>query len=129
MRYINLLDRVARVKTRNCFIYNNTIIFAVPGDFMSKAIGNNGKNVREIQDTLGKRIKIVQEPRNEADMARFLRDVVDPIGFKSLEITDNEVIISAGSQSKAALLGRNKTRLIELQLIVQNVFGKELRII
>lgn len=129
MRYINLLDRVARVKTRHCFIYNNTIIFAVPRDLMSKAIGNQGKNVRVIQDMLGRKIKIVREARGLEDLQQFIQDVVDPVGFRSLEIKDNEVIITAGGQSKASLIGRNRARLIELAQIVQDNFGKELKIV
>lgn len=128
MRYINLLDRVTRVKTHNCFVYNNVIIFAVPSDLMSRAIGTNGKHVRDIQDTLGRRIKIIKEPRGIEDIERFVRDVVDPIGFKSLDVQGDEAIINAGSQYKASLIGRNKARLIELSLIVHNIFGKQVRI-
>lgn len=129
IRYINLLDRITRVKTRRCFLYNNTIVFAVPSDLMSKAIGTNGKHVHAIQETLGKRIKIVKEARGLEDVDSFLRSVVDPIGFKSAEVVDNEVVITAGGQFKAALIGRNHTRLDELQQIVHDIFGKSLRIV
>lgn len=128
MRYINLLDRVTRVKTHTCFVYNNVIIFAVPSDLMSRAIGTNGKNVRIIQDTLGRRIKIIKEARGIEDIERFVRDVVEPIGFRSLELQGDEAVINAGSQYKASLIGRNKARLMELSLIVQNIFGKQVRI-
>ncbi len=128
MRYINLLDRVTRVKTHNCFIYNNVIVFAVPSDLMSRAIGTNGKNVRMIQDTLGRKIKIIKEARGIEDLERFVRDVVEPIGLKSVEVQGDEIVVTAGSQYKAALIGRNKARLDELSTVVQNLFGKQVRI-
>lgn len=129
MRYINLLDRVTRVKTHTCFFYNNTIVFAVPSDLMSRAIGTNGKHVRMIQETLGKRIKIIKEARGIEDLERFIRDVVEPAGFKSVEIQGNEVVLTAGGQYKAALIGRNKVRLIELSTVVQDLFGKQVKIV
>lgn len=129
MRYINLFDRVTRVKTHNCFVYNNTIVFAVPSDLMSKAIGTSGKHVRVIQDTLARKIKIIKEARGIEDIERFIRDVVDPVGLKSVEVQGNEAIVTAGSQYKAALIGRNKARLEELAGIVNDVFGKQVRIV
>ena len=129
MRYINLLDRVSKVKTRKCFDYNNMIVFAVPARFMSQAIGNNASNIRYMQEQLEKRIRIVKEADGLHDLEKFLRDIIAPVGFKSLEIQDDCVIINAGSTNKAALIGRNKRRLEELALIVKDVFAKSLKII
>ncbi len=128
MRYINLLDRISRVKTRHCFNYNNIVVFAVPRELMSKAIGTNGKNVHLIQDTLGRRIKIIREPRGPEDLEQFIQDIIEPVTFRSIEIKDDEVVIAAG-QNKASLIGRNRARLIELNQILQDSFGKMLRII
>lgn len=129
MRYINLFDRITRIKTHNCFVYNNAIVFAVPSDLMSKAIGTSGRNIREIQDTLGRKIKVIKEARGIEDIERFVRDIVEPAGFKSLEIQGDEAIITAGGQYKAALIGRNKARLLELSAIVYDLFGKQIKIV
>lgn len=129
MRYINLLDRESRVKTRKCFVYNNVIIFAVPFFMMARAIGPAGINIRRIQESLGKKIRIIREPNGIEDAERFVRDIVSPVGFKSLELRDDIFVLTAGSQSKAALIGRNKRRLIELNQILKDSFGKELRIV
>jgi len=129
MRYINLLSRITNVKTMKCFVYNNAIIFAVPRMEMAKAIGPAGKNVRTIQERLGKRVKIIKEPGGIEEAGRFIEDIVSPVGFVSLEIRNNEIIITAGVRNKAALLGRNKQRLEELKQIVEDNFGKELKIV
>ena len=129
MRYINLLNKVSNIKTRKCFIYNNTIIFAVPSKLVSKAIGPNGKNVRFLQEKLGKKIKIIKDANNIEEATRFVEDIVDPVSFVSLEIKEGNIIITAGIRSKAALLGRNKRRYIELSKILEDNFGKELKII
>lgn len=130
MRYINLLDRTTRVKTSKCFIYNNTIIFAVPKFMLAKAIGPDALYIKQIQEQLGKRVRIIKEAEGTQDAEKFIQDVVFPIKFKSVEIKDNAVVIAAGgTQNKAALFGRNKTRFAELKKIIENTFNLELKIV
>ena len=130
IRYINLLDKFSHIKTRYCFEYNNMIVFAVPKSLVSRAIGPDASNARRMQETIGKRIKIVFEPESAGDIEKFIQIVVEPVQFKEVIVNDGEVIITAGTTTnKAALLGRNKKRLEELQLIVKDVFGKQLRVI
>jgi len=129
IRYINLFSKITRVDTRFCFRYNEAVIFSVPKPLVSKAIGDRGKNVRKLNEIIRKRIKIIVSPRGIEDAETFLKAVVSPVEFKEIEIKDDEIIITAGSQSKAALLGRNKRRLIELQEIVKDYFKKRLRIV
>jgi len=130
MRYINLLDRASRVKTRQCFIYNNTIFFSVPRELVSKAIGPAALNVRKIQENLGKKVRIIPEPKGLFDAPRFVHDLVSPTRFKSLEIKENCFILTAGSnQNKAILIGRNRRRFDELQKILHDLFGVNLEII
>ena len=114
MRYLNLFGKITRVNTRHCFKYNEFIFFSVPKNLVSKAIGEGGKNVRKMSEILAR---------------KFITEITSPVAFKDFEIKGNEIIITAGMQSKAALLGRNKRRLIEMQKIASDFFGKELRII
>ena len=129
MRYINLLDRTSHVKTMKCYIYNNTIIFGVPKAFMAKAIGPDAEHIHAIQDKIGKRVKIVEESKGVEDLEKFISSIVAPVTFKSVEVKDEFVVLTAGSQSKAALIGRNRRRLIELDQILKDTFGFNLKIV
>ena len=129
IRYINLFGRITKINTRFCFPYNETIVFCVQRPLMSKAIGERGKNIKQLSQILNKKIKVVSLPRDVRDVSDFIKAIVNPVMFKELEIKENEIILNAGNQSKAALIGRNKRRLIEMQKIVKNYFGKEFRII
>jgi len=129
MRYLNLFGRITKVNTRFCFKYNENIIFCVPRMFISKAVGEGGKNIKQMSMILRKRIKVVPRPQGVQDVKQFIEAVVKPITFKDLEIKDNEIILTAGSQSKAALIGRNKRRLLEMQRIIKDFFGQEFKII
>tara|TARA_Y100000034_G_C6689695_1_gene303627 strand:+ start:25 stop:441 length:417 start_codon:yes stop_codon:yes gene_type:complete len=129
LRHLNLFVRVTRVPTRFCFEYNNAIIFCVPKGLVSKSIGKEAQNVRKISGIIKKRVKVIPKPNSIEDVKWFIEKIVEPVQFKDVEVKDNEVVLTAGSQSKAALLGRHKRRLIEMQSIVKSFFGKEFRIV
>lgn len=128
MRYLNLFEKIMKVRTRFCFRYNEALVFCVPKPLVSKAIGKGGRNVKEMNYILGKKVKIIAAPQGTRDIEYFIRSIVNPVLFRNLEIKDKEVILSAGA-SKAALIGRNKKRLQEMQKIVREFFGKEFRIV
>jgi len=129
LRYLNLFERVTGIRTHLCFEYNNVVIFCVPKEFVSRAIGPEASNLRRISEIVKKRIKVISVPKDSQDIRRFIELVVSPVTFKDLEVLPNEIVLNAGSQSKAALIGRDKRRLIEMQKIVKDFFKKDFRII
>ncbi len=129
IRNLNLFKRITLIKTRFCFSYNNTIFFCVPRSMLMKAIGREGRNVKTMNQILKKRIRIIPSPEGISDIKRFIESIVSPVTFKDIGISENEVILNAGSQSKAALIGRDKRRLIEMHGIIKDFFGKDFRIV
>ena len=125
MRYINLFSKISRVNTKNCFVYNNQIYFAVPQSKVSMAIGKNASNVRKLSEILRRKIVIVEMPgeNNLNSVERFIKNVVSPIEFNKLEIKGGIAVITAGRQSKAALIGRGRIREKELGEILKDNFG------
>jgi len=129
MRYLNLFEKMTRVSTIRCFKYNETIFFCVPKSFVSKAIGKNASNIRQLSSILNKKIKVIPYSLENQDIRSFIQSIVDPIFFKDVQVEDNEIILSATTQSKASLIGRNKRRLLEMHQIIKDFFGKEFRIV
>ena len=129
MRYLNLFRRITGISTRHVLKYNEMIVFCVPKIMISKALGKDAKNIKRIHEILGKRIKVIPIPKGIEHAKQFIEAIVSPVEFKELEVKDNEIILTAGNRSKAALLGRNKRRLHEMQQIIKDFFGKEFRII
>ena len=128
MRHLNLFRKITRISTRFCFSYNNSIIFCVPKKLVSRAVGESGRNAKQISSILGRRIKIIPLPSGITDIKSFIENIISPVTFKDLEVNEEEVIITAGSQSKAALIGRNRRREQEMQKIIKNFFGKQFKI-
>jgi len=129
LRYLNLFYKITKVSTSLCFNYNNMIIFCVPKRFISQSIGKNLENLKKVSGIVKKRVRVVTKPNSIDDAKTFIKSIISPIEFNDLEIKGNEIILTAGSQNKAALIGRNKRRLLEMQKIINNFFGKEFKII
>ncbi len=122
MRYINLFDRVTRVPTKHCFVYNNTLIFVVPKKLVSRAVGPDGKNVKKISETFRKKVKVIAMPEKQEQISKFVSELVDPVSFNKLDLNKEVATLSAGRQNKAALIGRNRAREKELESILKNLF-------
>ena len=74
---------------------------------------------------IGKKIKIIAKPNNIEDARKFIGAIISPFTFKNIEFNGNEIVITAGMQSKAALIGRNRIREQELESVLQKFFGVE----
>ena len=129
MRHLNLFERITKIRTRFCFKYNETIFFCVPKPLISRAIGGEGMNVKKISEILGRKIKVIAQPDKKYQVKEFIQDIISPVTFKDLQITENEIVLTAGSPNKAALIGRNKRRLLEMKKIIKDFFEKDFRII
>lgn len=128
LRYLNLFEKVTRISTKYCFEYNNTIFFCVPRNLVRKAVGVDARNVKRISETIRKRIRIIPVPRDISDARGFIETVVSPIEIKEFEINENEIIVGGNVQIKAALIGRNKRRLLEMQTIIKDFFKREFKV-
>ena len=129
IRYLNLFGKITGISTRFCFNYNEIVFFCVPKRFISKAVGENGKNIKKISEIIGKKLRVLLIPRGIYDAKEFIERIVTPLTFRDLNVKDNEIILTAGPQSKALLIGRNKRRFFEMQKISRDYFGKEFRIV
>jgi NusA-like KH domain protein len=123
IRYANLFNNITRIKTNHCFEYNNTIIFVVPRHLVTRAIGLGNRNLERLSQVIGKKIKIVADPKGIEDIENFVSIITRPVRFKGIEVRDNEAIINANMQSKASLIGKGKVRLEEMENILGQYFG------
>ena len=92
MRYINLFAKVSRVSPKHCLNYNNAVIFVVPGSKVSEAIGDNGKNIKKMSEIIGKKVKVVMEPKDISDAEKFISTIIYPVEMNGVEVD----LISSG---------------------------------
>ena len=129
IRYLNLFEKITKVRTDSCFIYNNILFFAVPRGFVYRAVGEQGRNIKELSQIIGKRIKVIEKPEGDSDSGKFILDIISPVQPKNIDISTKEVVITAGKLNYNALIGRDKQKFKELQKIIEEYLGKELKIV
>jgi len=124
MRYINLFFKTTGVQTTKVFVYNNQIVFAVPKSKVSVAIGKGASNVKKLSEILRKKIKVVVMPVGDSneEVSNFVKETISPVEFNKIELKEDSVVITAGRQNKAALIGRNRVREKELSDVLKNFF-------
>ena len=123
---INLFSRITHVSTKNCFRYNNWLIFVVPAPLIPKAIGERGENVKQMSRMLKGKVKVI----SESTLEPFVKSIIYPLKFKRITNENDEITIFAGPNSKAPLIGRDKVRLQELSNILKQHFNaKSLKIV
>lgn len=134
MRYINLFEKISGISTTNCFVYNNTIYFAVPKKSMIQAIGKNGANVKRVSEILSRKIRIVAMPEENSDSANsirnFIMEIVAPVEITSFDLKDNIAFVSGDRESKAIIIGRDRSKEKELSEVLQRTIGlKDFKVI
>ena len=124
---INIFSKVTGVRTKDCFIYNNTRVFVVMPPLLPRALGEKGANIKQLSYLLRGRVRILPE----SNIENFVRMLVMPVKFKKLIVEeDGTVTIIAGQQAKASLIGRDKVRLGELNDILKQYYNiKSLKIV
>ena len=125
MRYINLFERFSGVSTSDCFVYNNILFFGVPKSKVFKALGPRSSNVKKLSEVLRRKVKIIEMPLGEEGRKKFVLDLIDPIEANKVEFNEKEVVVSAGMQSRAMLIGRDRIREREMLEILNRNFGIE----
>jgi len=114
---------------------------AVPKPFMTQAIGPNGANVKQMSEILRKKIRVVALPNKEflekateSEKEKIFRDfimgIVSPVEITSFEFKNNSITVSGSRETKAILIGRDRSKEKQLAEILQTDFGiKEFKVV
>ncbi len=118
-----ILERLARVRVKDCFKdeLNETIFFVVETGELGKAIGKGGANIHQLQQELGKRIRMVEYHQ---DLPAFVRSFIYPLTVK--EISQEGDILWLRDESrktKSLLIGRGGKNLKTLNRAVKRFFS------
>ncbi|MEK6852888.1 MAG: NusA-like transcription termination signal-binding factor [Nanoarchaeota archaeon] len=119
IQYINVFEKISRVRASDCFSYGAFLIFVVPHQDLSRAIGQNGINAKRLSELLKRKIKIIPGTDDEIE---FVKALLYPIKYKEITFESGMIIIRAGPQSKALIIGRNSERLKELKEVLERYF-------
>ncbi|MFH0831537.1 MAG: hypothetical protein V1886_01575 [archaeon] len=130
IQYMNFFERAIGLRAKHCFSYNSTIFFVVSPALVPRALGNGAENLKRLSIMLRRKIRIIAAPSSANDAKEFISRLVYPLEINGFTIEGKEGCILAPRQSRAMIIGRNKTKLVELEGVLKEYFGiKKLRVI
>ena len=121
----SLLEKIAGVRVKDCFKdeSNETVFYVVETGDLGKAVGKGGVNIHKVQDSLGKRVKVIEYRDNVID---FVRNVIYPLQVQEVSMERDMIIIKDSSiKTKSLLIGREGKNLKVLDRAVKRFFKIE----
>jgi transcription termination/antitermination protein NusA len=127
IKLISLFSSITKTQPKDCFVDGMGLLTFVVDENMGLAIGRGGENIRRLEDSLKRRIKVVEfAPQVDAFVANLLR----PLKVQNVEVKDNIVIITPAPESRGFIIGRAAQNLRNYESIVKRYFDvKELRVV
>ena len=122
----SFLERLARVRVKDCFKDRDTIYFVVNKGSMGKALGKGAENVKKLQRDLNAKIRLIEF---DDDAIKFIQNVILPLKVEEIEEHDNFFIVrDSNKKTKSLLIGRDGRNLITLNRAVKRFFNKEVKV-
>ena len=119
IQYISIFKSLTGARVKDC-ILNDFILFIVHENEMGKAIGKQGSNIKRVENTLKKKIKLVEFNN---DVSQFVQNLIHPV--KAKEIKEEEGIVTIygeDTKSKGILIGRDRHNLNSINEVVKRYF-------
>ena len=119
IQYISIFESLTGAKVKDC-ILNDSILFIIQEDEMGKAIGKQGSNIKRVENTLKKKIKLVEFNNN---VSQFIQNLIYPV--KAKEIKEEEGIVTVygeDTKSKGILIGRDRHNINFINEVVKRYF-------
>jgi transcription termination/antitermination protein NusA len=125
--YLSSFQNITRVSSKDCIDDNGKLIFIVDEILLSKAIGKEGVNVKKLEKSLNRKIKIVGFNPN---LLHFVKNVIYPSKVKEI-IQENDIITITAPDTitRGHLIGRNAQQLRSTESIIKRYFDiKEIKV-
>ena len=122
MRYISLFESLTGAKVKDCVV-NDIILFIIHENEMGKAIGKHGSNIKRVENTLKKKIKLTEF---NDDVSQFVQNLIYPLKAKEIKEEDEIVTIYGDDRkTKGLLIGRDRHNISFVNDIVKRYFKIE----
>lgn len=129
MKLMPFFETLTKARLKDCFVDNNgLLVFVVEPAQLGLAIGKNGSNVKRLEATLKRKIKVVEF---SDEVASFVASLIQPIKAKSIEFADDVItIIPDSGIGRGYIIGRGGRNLRNYESIIKRYFHvKEVRVV
>jgi len=85
VQYLSLFGSVTGAFSKDCIVGRRTVVFVVSEGDMGQAIGKGGKNVKRLEEILGKKVELVEY---SSDPAQFIKNVFSPANVEKVNVVE-----------------------------------------
>ncbi len=127
MKFITLFENITKVSAKDCIIQDKQIIFIVNMSDIGAAVGPKGANVRKLEQTIKKKIKIAGYSQ---ELTEFIKSLVAPLQLEDITEEDGIVVMTAKDlKTRGLLIGRTASILRAYEAVIKRFFPiKELKV-
>ncbi len=119
IRAMNLFESITGVESRDVILKEDEAYFIVPDGKAGMAIGKGGKTVKQVQNKLGKEVKIYEYSDN---LGKFLNNLV-PTDIRGVDIDDEDeektVEIMVSQENKGRVVGKSGNKIDSIREILE----------
>jgi N utilization substance protein A len=115
-----LFEKITHADLKDCVNEQGQLVFIVQQNEIGKAIGKGGKNVKQLEKALKRRVKLVEY---STDVTVFVKNLFAPL--VATNITDDQGVITvtpADSNTRGQMIGRGASTLRFIESIVKRHF-------
>jgi len=102
VRVVGVFERLIGVHVRDCLINEDTVYFLIEPGKMGMAIGKDGNKIKNVCNTLKKKVKIFEYAGTPE---KLLENLIPNIN--SIETRDDVITISIPSADRSTVIGKN----------------------
>lgn len=131
IKFIGMFEGATGAKVKDCIIEDDHVIFVVNPGEMGLAIGRDGVNVKSIQQSIGKGIRLYEY---SSEPSEFIRSLMEPIKVKEIEMKEIEIkgngkkkqaVITLPQMEKGLAIGRKGKNIQRIKALLQRHHGIE----
>ena len=120
MKFMSMFENMTGAKLRDCIISESSVIFIVEEGDIAKAIGRKAANLRSIENSLKKKVKVAEF---SSSISKFIENLVYPAKVREIKQDGKIVTVTAAdSQSRGYIIGRGASVLRNYEAIVKRYF-------
>ena len=128
LKLMSFFETTTKARLRDCFVdQNDLLVFVVEPAQFGLAVGKGGANVKRLETTLKKKVKIAEY---SDDVLLFTAGLISPSKARDITMADGVVTITPEPESRSYLIGRAGKNVHNFQATIQRYFPiKELKIL
>lgn len=122
--YISALEEASSVVAKDCITRNGMLTFLIHSKDMGKAIGREGKTIKELSKKMNKKIEVIAY---YDDLKSFLENALKT-SVQKIDLSEGSAVVKINSTDKRSVMSNRHRLNIVKEILERNYEIKDLKI-